>query len=171
AAEQTTELTYFAHHVRCSYAHIELEPALLNFVNHVGIADEIRSGRFRFLCFFAFCEYEHSSSFACTVWQYNNAAHSLILFLRIDAEANGRFYSFIELRRSQFLHQLHRLCRLVAGVAVDLLGRFQVLLAMFSHDMILLCGSSGVKSSHLTEKRCRVLSDQRFSAVLSSLRC
>ncbi|KFM83908.1 hypothetical protein DJ90_5572 [Paenibacillus macerans] len=147
-AEQTAEFTNFAHHVRRSYADIEFEPALLDFVDHVLIAYIISSGSFRFLRFVAFGEYQYALGFACAVRQDNHTANGLVLFTRVYAQTNRCFDGFVEFGSRRLLHQFNGFQRLVSRFAVDQLSGFQVFLTVFSHEFVLLCGISGI-SSHL----------------------
>src|SRR5690606_19064369 len=92
--EQTPELTDFAHHVRCSHTDVEIEPALLDFVNHILIAYEVRSGCFGFFRLLAFCKHEDALRFTGSVRKHNYAANSLVLLLRVYPETNGYFDGF-----------------------------------------------------------------------------
>jgi len=138
AAENPAELADFGHHVGRRHADVEVEPALLDLVDQIRIADVIGAGRFGFLRFLALGEHEHALRLARAVRQDDDTAHRLVLLLRVNAETNGDFHRLVELGRCRLLHKLHRLQRLIHRVAVDQLGGFLIFLAAFCHVALLL---------------------------------
>ncbi|CDN41051.1 hypothetical protein BN871_AB_00490 [Paenibacillus sp. P22] len=171
-AEDTSELADFSHHVRRSHADIEFEPALLNFVDHVRIADEVSACSFGFLRFVAFGEYEDALCFARTVREYNDTANGLVLFPRVDAQTDSHFDGFVEFGGCCFFHELDCFRRLVSRFAVDQLSGFNVFLAMLCHEEFLLmwCVAERLtysRPSHCETKRSRCDAAPRGASWIS----
>src|SRR5690606_33041934 len=123
--EQASKFTNFTHHVWCRYADVEVEPALLNFVDHVLIANKVRSSRFRFLRFLTFGEYQYALRLTRAVRQDNDTANGLVLFTWVYAQTNRYFNGFVEFSTCCLLHQFNGFGRLRSCVAVDPVGSFK----------------------------------------------
>src|SRR5579875_384084 len=129
-SENLTEAADLSHHVgRCDDA-VEIEPALLlDLLDQVFAADEVRAGVARFLFLLALGEHQDPRHLAGAIGEHYRAAHVLIGLTRIDVEAHGELDRLVELGDVASRHQLDRVSERIARRAIDLLGCFAIFLA------------------------------------------
>src|ERR1051325_7997585 len=131
-AEDLTQLTDGAHHVRRGDDGVEIGPATLDLLDHVVSAHEVGAGVLRLLLLLALSDHEHALGLSGAVREHGRAADHLIGVLRIDAEEHRELDRLVELGERDLLEQTERLVQLIRPL-LDLLRRRAILLAVFGH--------------------------------------
>src|SRR4051794_8177033 len=132
-AEDAAEAADDRHHVRRRDRHVEVREALLHAGGEVLGADDVRARLLGLARLVALGEHGDLDLLAEAVGQRDRAAQLLVGVADVQARADVHLDGLVELGPLDVLHQADRLVRGVLAVAVHLLARGDVGLAMTGH--------------------------------------
>ena len=105
-SEDTSQTTNYAHHVRCCYYNVKIEPSLiLDSWNEFFATNEICTCCFCFCHFITFSEYKNTNCFTSTVRQNNGTTYLLVSMTAIYTKTDMSFYGFIKFCNCCFLNK------------------------------------------------------------------
>ena len=131
--EHTAQAADLAHHVRGGDHGVEVEEAAGHLLDELVIADDVGAGLGGLGGLRAAGEHQDLGGLTGAVGQVDGAADQLVGLARIDVQTQHSLDRLVELVRRHALEQSDSLGAGVQVVAIDLLGRFAVLLGMLSH--------------------------------------
>ena len=109
------------HHIRGSDAAVKFDFARQNGVNQILGTDDIGTGSFCLIGFFALCHNRNADGLAVSVRQTAYAANHLVGIFRVNAEVDCQINRFVKFRACIGLNQRNRFLQRVALVLVYVL--------------------------------------------------
>jgi len=94
--EDFAELTHLTHGGGSRHGHVEIIPALVALLDHVVVANVLRTGRFGRFSGSALGEDEDANDLAAAVRERDGAADHLVGLLGIDPELKGQINGFVD---------------------------------------------------------------------------
>ena len=115
-SEVSTESSDLTHHVWRGDCHVKVDPAALNTLNQIIVADEVCSGLFRNRDGLAVGEHRNPNQLADAVGKHSYSTYDLISVSRIGTGPNVQLDGFVELRGRGFFYERNCFTGLVKSV-------------------------------------------------------